>query len=544
MGQTLYYNGTILTMEDRMPYTDAVLTENGRILDIGKYGELAERARPDAVKADLQGNVMLPGFIDPHSHFTACASHTMEADLDGARDFGEIISRIRDFIREQKPEEGQWIQASGYDHNSLEEGTHPRRKVLDQAAPQNPLILKHQSGHMGVFNTMALNCLEVTEDTQAPQGGLIETENGVATGYMEEAAFLAFQSRIPMPSPDDFLKAYGRAQELYASHGITTVQEGMMTDKLLPLYQMLTRAGLLRLDLIAYADIKNSRAITEGMRDYIKVYKNHIKIGGYKMFLDGSPQGRTAWMREPYEPAEGSNQPADYRGYNTLEDEEVYSNILKSEKEGMQLLTHCNGDMACGQYLNQLEAVYGHLGQEHGKKTAFYPGDIRPVMVHAQLLGLDQLSRVKRLKVIPSFFIAHVYHWGDVHIRNFGMDRASHISPAASALKEGILFTFHQDSPVIRPDMLETLWCAANRVTGAGTVLGAQERLPVWEALKAVTVNGAYQYFEENEKGSIISGKTADFAVLDRNPLTVEAEEIRDIQVLATIKEDRLIWKR
>lgn len=544
MGQTLYYNGTILTMEDRIPYTDAVLTENGRILDIGKYSELAERARPDAVKADLQGNVMLPGFIDPHSHFTACASHTMEADLDGARDFEEIISRIREFIREQKPEEGRWIQASGYDHNRLEERTHPGRKVLDQAAPRNPLILKHQSGHMGVFNTMALNLLEVTADTQAPQGGLIETENGLATGYMEEAAFLAFQSRIPMPSPDDFLRAYGRAQELYASHGITTVQEGMMTDKLLPLYQMLTKADLLRLDLIAYADIKSSGAITEEMKDYVKTYKSHIKIGGYKMFLDGSPQGRTAWMREPYEPADGLNQPSDYRGYNTLEDEEVYGNIMKSEKEGMQLLAHCNGDMACQQYLDQLEAVYGHLDRQRGGKTAFYPGDIRPVMVHAQLLGLDQLDRVKELKVIPSFFVAHVYHWGDVHIRNFGMDRASHISPAASSFKKGILFTFHQDSPVIRPDMLETLWCAANRMTRSGTVLGTQERLPVWEALKAVTVNGAYQYFEEHEKGSIIGGKTADFTVLDRNPLTVEEGDIRNIQVLATIKEDRLIWKR
>jgi hypothetical protein len=359
---------------------------------------------------------------------------------------------------------------------------------------------------------------------------------------MEERAFLEYQDKVPMPSPEAFLKAYGRAQELYASNGITTVQEGMLPAKLLPLYRMLEGSGLLKLDLVAYADIRESDAVAEAMKDYVKCYKNHIKLGGYKMFLDGSPQGRTAWMREPYEQVEGWDQPADYKGYGTLSDEEVLAGILKAETDKMQLLAHCNGDMACQQYLNQLEAAYRSLEEQKG--NACYPGDIRPVMIHAQLLCQDQLPRVKELKVIPSFFLAHVYHWGDVHVRNFGIRRASHISPAGSALKEGIIFTLHQDSPVISPDMLETLWCAVNRETKGGMVLGREECLPVWEALKALTINGAYQYFEEDEKGSIVNGKVADFAILDRNPMSVEPEAIRDIRVLATIKEDRLIWKR
>lgn len=543
MGQTLYYNGAILTMEDQNPSVEAVLTENGTIMGTGTYRDMSDKADAGVNRADLQGKVMLPGFIDPHSHFTACASHTMEADLTGAQNFEEVISRIQEFISRKKPREGQWIQAAGYDHNCLKEGVHPRRSVLDEAAPRNPLILKHQSGHMGVFNTMALNRLEVTSDTQSPQGGWIETDAGVATGYMEENAFLEYQNRIPMPFADDFLRAYGLAQELYASCGITTVQEGMMTDQLLPLYRMLAGSGLLKLDLVAYADARNSKAIMNEMGDYVKQYRNHIKIGGYKMFLDGSPQGRTAWMREPYEPAKGLKQPEDYRGYNTLRDEEVFSLIMKAENEGMQLLAHCNGDMACGQYLEQIQAVYNKLAGSRRKGNVFYPGDIRPVMVHAQLLGPDQLKLVRELKVIPSFFMAHVYHWGDVHIRNFGLKRASHISPAASALREGVLFTLHQDSPVIRPDMLETLWCAVNRVTRSGVVLGAEERLPVREALKALTINGAYQYFEENEKGSIVSGKAADFVVLDENPLTIQPDRIREIKVLATIKRDKMLWR-
>lgn len=557
MAQTLYYNGTILTMEDRCPQVEAVLTEDGRILETGTWEKVKERAGDKARRLDLQGRVMMPGFIDSHSHFTACASHTMEVDLGGAGSFEDMITCIRQYIEDKKIPEGKWVTASGYDYNRLEEHSHPRRKVLDQAAPQNPLILKHQSGHMGVFNTMALNLLGVTGQTQAPQGGVIEMECGLPTGYMEENAFLGFQGRIPMPSAEDFLTAYGRAQELYASYGITTVQEGLMASQLVPLYQMLLKSGLLKLDLISFMDIRDSDAARTAFESHIKNYKGHMKIGGYKMFLDGSPQGRTAWMRTPYLPetpdaeekAQADALPRtraakeDYCGYNTLEDSQVKENILKAELEDMQLLAHCNGDRAAEQYMDMLETVYRELGSGNSRKPGFYRGDIRPVMIHAQLLGLDQLERVKKLGIIPSFFLAHVYHWGDIHVRNFGQERAGRISPAASALKEGICFTLHQDSPVIMPDMMETLWCAVNRRSREGKVLGPEERIPMWDALKAVTVNGAYQYFEENEKGTVTPGKKADFVVLEQNPLETGADEIRNIRVLATIKEDRLLWK-
>ncbi len=217
----------------------------------------------------------------------------------------EIIGRIRVYIGEKKLPEGQWVTAVNYDHNNLKEERHPKREALDEAAPRNPLILKHQSGHMGVFNTMALNLLGITAETQAPQGGLIEVEEGIPTGYMEETAFVNYQYKVPMPSAEEFLKAYGRAQELYASCGITTVQEGMMTSQLLPLYRMLIQSGLLKLDLVAYGDIKDGGTIMEEMKEHRKKYRNHIKIGGYKMFLDGSPQGRTAWLKTPYEPIKG-----------------------------------------------------------------------------------------------------------------------------------------------------------------------------------------------------------------------------------------------
>ena len=163
-------------------------------------------------------------------------------------------------------------------------------------------------------------------------------------------------------------------------------------------------------------------------------------------------------------------------------------------------------------------------------------------MIHAQLVGRDQLPRLKALGMIPSFFVAHVYHWGEVHVKNFGLERAEHISPAGTACALGIPFTFHQDSPVIRPNMMETVWCAVNRRTKTGRLLGEEERISTLEALKAVTVYAAYQYFEEDRKGSLAVGKAADFVILGQDPLTADPMALRDIPVLETIKDGRTIW--
>lgn len=339
------------------------------------------------------------------------------------------------------------------------------------------------------------------------------------------------------------MEAYRKAQKLYASYGITTVQEGMMSAPLGPLYQLLLHSGILELDLVAYVDMEAGDELKRQFADHIGTYKDHMKIGGYKMFLDGSPQGRTAWLREPYLPAEGAAAPAEGAaapakdcGYPTLTDAAVKSNILRAERDQMQLLAHCNGDAACEQYLREYAAALAEL-PDHT------PGDIRPVMIHAQLLGLDQLERVKALGIIPSFFLAHVYHWGGIHLKNLGQKRAERISPARSALEHGIRFTLHQDAPVIRPDMMETVWCAVNRLTRNGVLLGAKERISVEDALRAVTINGAYQYFEEDKKGSIAPGKLADFVILERNPLEADPMDLRTIRVMATIKEGKCIYR-
>lgn len=530
MMQKLYFGGPILTMEDAFPSAEAVLTEDGRILAVGEREELKLQAGPACQKIDLDGRTMLPAFLDPHSHFSGFANSFLQVPLDEVVSFEEITEKIREFIEENQIPEGQWVLAKGYDHNNLAEKRPPHKEVLDTAAPNHPLLLQHQSGHTGVFNSAALRLLGITAQTPSPAGGKIEVKNGELTGYVEENALIQYQDKIPMPSPEKLMGAYQKAQDKYMSYGITTIQEGMMVKQLGPLYETLFRSHLLRLDVVGYLDIAESDSLFAEFPGHIRQYQDRFKIGGYKIFLDGSPQSRTAWMLHPYQ-----NAADGYCGYPTLTDEEIESRIRKALTDNMQLLAHCNGDAASLQYITTYDKVKKEL-----------PGspDIRPVIIHAQLLPEDQLDLAVKNRMIASFFAAHVYHWGDVHIENFGLERAKQISLAASAKKAGLPFTFHQDSPVIQPDMMETVWCAVNRITKKGVLLGEEQKIPVWDALKAVTQQAAYQYFEEEEKGSIRPGKQANFAVLDRNPLAVEPMDLRNIRVLETIRQDETIFRR
>lgn len=517
----LYYNGSIVTMHGAQT-AQSVLTENGCICCVGN---LTPADVSDAKPIDLHGAAMLPAFIDAHSHFAAVANGFLQADLSECASFAEIQQAVQKFIQSNHIPAGQWVLGKGYDHNVLREREHPDRAVLDAVAPDNPVVIQHKSGHFGVFNTRALAALNVDIDTPVPDGGDIRQRDGRLTGYMEETAFVSYLKQTPMPGLPALMDAFERAQDKYFSHGIVMAQEGMLAEQLLPVYQAMVQEGRLKIDVVGYPE---PESLEPALATFPQAHSGPVRIGGIKIFLDGSPQGRTAWMRAPY--ADGG----DYRGYPTMTDEAVFNAVCTAVRQGVQLLAHCNGDAAAQQ---MIEAV--RRAEAQGMDVAA----LRPVMIHAQLLDIDQMDAVKTLGIMPSFFVAHVWHWGDVHVENFGMERAARISPAQAALQQGISFTFHQDAPVIEPDMLETVWCAVNRITRTGRILGPDQRISPYDALKAVTLNAAWQYFAEAERGSLEPGKRADFVILDRNPLEVPREQIREIAVLETIRADEPVWK-
>nr|WP_297172036.1 amidohydrolase [uncultured Agathobaculum sp.] len=525
--KTLYYGGTIRTLEET-DTQQALLVENGVIAATGELESMQARAR-DAAMIDLEGRALLPGFIDAHSHFSGAAYALLQAPLDEAACFADIVDALTQFIAQRHVPVGQWVVGRGYDQNALAEGRHPDRTLLDRVSAGHPIMVVHQSGHMGVFNTVALERLGVAYDTAAPAGGSIARSGGQLTGYMEENAFVHYQQQVPAPDMDDLLDACRCAQQMYASYGVTTVQEGMLTEGLIPLYEALQAHRVLELDIVAYPGVDALEAACTAFPDAVRRYVGHFKIGGCKLFLDGSPQGRTAWMRTPYQGASDG-----YRGCGTMTDSALEDALMDACHAGMQPLVHCNGDAAAAQLLSVAAAI---------EQT--YPDlrALRPVMVHAQLLDVDQMDEVKRLGILPSFFVAHVYRWGDTHIKNFGLARASRISAAKAALDRGIRFTLHQDTPVLPPDMLNTIWCAANRVTRSGVTLGAEQRIPVEAALRAVTENAAYQYFEETRLGTLHPGKAADFVLLDADPFSVPLDKLRGIRVLETIKAGETVWR-
>lgn len=527
---TLYFNGTILTMDDSSPQVDALLIRDGRIVKRGALKAVSACCDEDTVRVDLQGKTMLPGFIDGHSHFAGLATSLSQCDLSGAGNFEDIVRMMADFIRENQIPQGQWVVGTNYDHNFLAEQRHPDRFLLDRISERHPIVINHASSHMGVSNSMGLAVQGLTSNTPDPVGGHYGRvdDSRELDGYMEENAFVSFRNAMPLPEIDEIMGMFQKAQAIYAGYGITTVQEGMVTAPLFQILQYAEKSGVLYLDLAGYLDLETCKDLPGQHPEYAGQYQNHFRIGGYKIFLDGSPQGRTAWMREPYEGSED-------RGYPIKTDEQLYGLILTALQEKRQLLAHCNGDAAAEQYITQFENVL----RDHPKLDP-----CRPVMIHAQLVRKEQLERMVSVSMTPSFFIAHTFFWGDIHIQNFGYARAKDISPAATALRLGLPFTFHQDSPVLMPDVLQTIWCAARRVTKSGVELSKDQRISIYDALKAVTVHAAYQYGEEADKGTLEEGKLADLVILDQDPLEVPVDMVKEIQVVETIKAGRIVYKR
>ncbi len=528
--KTLYFGGPILTMDKTQKYTEALLCKDGKILALGAY----EALRGDARETDLQGKALMPAFVDGHSHMLIVGRDIVKTcSLFGCTGFADMLERIKAFREERKLFGGEPIFCNGYDLAIMEEGKHPNAALLDSLGFDNPICCTHQSGHVAVYNTKAMEIAGVLEEGYVcPEGGVAQRdENGRLTGYFEENAKEPFNAIFNKDfTAEQMEKAILAAQEHYAKYGFATVQEGSAnTAQRTQVFKKLAKEGKLKLDTVLYMGAGEEFApLWESERERIgKPYENRLKIGGVKMFLDGSPQARTAWMLEPYE---GEKE---YRGYPTLSDEQVEQRLENAYKNGLQPLAHCNGSAACEQYLSAWEKLL----EKHPDAKK-----LRPVMIHAQTVTYPQLERMKKAGMMPSFFIGHCFYWGDTHIKNFG-ERGYRISPLMQAQKRDMVFSLHQDSPITQPDMLHSIWCAVNRITRNGVVIGEDNRIDVYDALIAATNGGAYTYFEEETKGILKAGAVEDLVILDKDPVCIDPMEIKNIKVLETIKSGEAIYK-
>jgi predicted amidohydrolase YtcJ len=327
-----------------------------------------------------------------------------------------------------------------------------------------------------------------------------------------------------------FLQA---GQEMALSYGYTTAQEGRaMLNTHLFLVQA-AKTNQLKLDVVSYLDYTLSDSLLSSPWLSSK-YSHHYRVGGLKITLDGSPQGRTAWRTTPYLiPPEG--KPNTYRGYPAIPKDKVVEAIYeKCYKNNWQVLTHANGDAAIDQMIGAMKKV----------SASYDTKPRRDVLIHGQYVRPDQLDSFKELNVITSLFPLHTFYWGDWHKKLIGDSLGNYISPSRTAINKGLKITIHTDAPVALPNLMRMVWTATNRVSRSGAIIGESERLTTYEALKCITDWSAYQHFEEDRKGTLETGKLADFVVLDANPMKVNPDAVKDIVVLETIKKGNTVYKR
>lgn len=537
----IYSGGPIITMNDAAPRVEAVAIKDGKIVAVGTKAEVEKFKAAGTKTIDLAGKAMLPGFIDGHGHVFTTGIQAASANLLPAPDGeGNSIAKIQEILREYAKTETSkkfnMILGFGYDDAQIAEKRHPTRQDLDEVSTDIPILIIHQSCHLGAMNSKALELAKITADTKDPQGGVIrrEADGKTPSGVLEETAFMAYAMAIfPKLDAQGFAQLAVMGQEMYIAHGYTTAQEGRATGPAHGSFVRLAEAGQMKVDVVAYMDMIFTDEPPEMKTQwYSRTYTNGYRVGGVKLNLDGSIQGKTGYLTQPYK-VPPSGAATNYRGYETLPDKVIAAKVEKAYANGWQVLAHCNGDAAIDQYISAVrDAVAKHS-----------EADRRSVAIHAQMARIDQLDSMKELGIMPSFFGMHCFYWGDWHRdETIGSVRAEKISPAQSALRRGMVFTQHHDSPVAQPSAIRVLSSIVTRRTRSGDILGADERIGVTDALKSLTIWGAYQHFEEKTKGSIEVGKVADFVVLSADPYAVDIEDLDELTVVETIKTGASIY--
>jgi predicted amidohydrolase YtcJ len=539
---TIYTGGPIITMNDAAPRAEAVAVKDGKVIAVGTKAEV-EKFKGGATKAiDLAGKAMLPGFIDGHGHVFSTGLQAASANLLPAPDGeGNSIAKIQELLRAYAKTDVSTkfdlIIGFGYDEAQIAEKRAPNRDDLDTVSKDVPVLVIHQSGHLGAMNSKGLELAGITADTKDPQGGVIRrrADGKTPDGVLEETAFMGSLMKVlPKFTPEQLAQLALMGQDLYIKHGFTTAQEGRATGAAHGSFVRLAEAGQMKIDVVTYMDMIFTDDPAELKTPwYAHEYKNRYRIGGVKLNLDGSIQGKTGYLTQPYVvPPAGAA--TNYRGYETLPDKVISAKVDKAYASGWQVLAHCNGDAAIDQYISAVRDAVA----KHGK------ADRRSVMIHAQMVRNDQLDAMKDLGIMPSFFGMHCFYWGDWHRdETIGPARAEKISPANSALRRGMIFTQHHDSPVAQPSAIRILSSIVTRRTRSGDILGADERIGVNDALKSLTIWGAYQHYEEKVKGSLEVGKVADFVVLSADPFTVNIESLNALTVVETIKSGKSIYE-
>ena len=538
---TIYTGGPIVTVNEAQPTASAIAVKDGKILAVGGDEILQLKGAATQV-VDLAGKTMLPGFIDAHGHVFNVGVQAVAANLlappDGeVTDIASLQATLRTWAEKSPAVVARtgWIIGMGYDDSQLGEQRHPTRDDLDAVSTVTPVLVVHQSGHLAVLNSKGLEAVGYSAETVEPPGGRSAAGPAAVSRTASSEARHGGRS-CSASSAGSAARTTRRfcwpASIATPSSASPPPRKGAPPKRRSPPKPSLPAKASSRWMSSRIPTSRGPRLRLPG-RSCRRATPGASASVGPSSRWTALPRARPRGSLKPYRvPPAGRGK--DYAGSPAMTDEQANGFVDEAFKNGWQIHVHCNGDAAADQFIRAVRLATAKYG----------PGDRRPVMIHAQTVREDQLDAMKELGIIPSFFGMHTYYWGDWHRDSvLGPERASRISPAASALKRGMPFTQHHDAPVALPSSIMILFSQVNRVTRSGQVLGPEQRVSAMDAIKSTTINAAYQYFEERTKGSLEPGKLADFVILDRNPLTVDPMAIKDIKVVETIKEGRTIYR-
>ena len=531
---TVLVDGKIVTVDDRDSIVEAVAIRNGRFVAVGGTDEVMALAGDSTRVIDLKGKTAMPGIIDSHTHPGGIASRFLEVECRAppVRNIPEILGMLK--AKAEKIGPGKWVMGANFNDSKLEEKRHITRWELDEAVPDNPVFIVSDTGHQALVNSLAFEVAGVTEDTPDPPGGELErNEEGLHTGLLYENATGLIREHIPEYTVAELKESFRKVVDQFSEWGVTSTHNASGRKSEIRAYKQLLDDGVRQVRMNLMVSVNSD--VPGGVLDALELAgvesgfgDEWLRVMSVKIMGDGSGAGGTCCVYMPQ-----------HRGTKGLgmwmtDPEEVKRLVVKAHDAGLRVSIHSIGDRGVDMALDAIEEA-----QRLNPKP-----DMRHRIEHNSLCTPKQLRRIKELGVTPSSSVGYMYGLGDQYAENFGPERSRWLHPHRTMKEMGIVAGGNSDCPVTYYSPFVQIYEAVTRKTSSGQVVGPEEAIGVMNAIRVYTWNGAYLSKEEDKLGSVEPGKLADLIVLDRDILTVPQDEIKDIQVLTTIVDGRIVYEK
>ena len=521
--------GHVWTASRAHPGAEAVAVRNGRILAVGSNADILRFRGPSTREIRLEGRLVVPGFIDSHTHFISGGFALGSVDLRPARTPQEFTALLAEYARSLPAK--RWITEGNWDHESWPGAPLPRKEWIDSVTRDNPVAVSRLDGHMLVANTRALELAGITRDTPDPEGGTIvrDAATGEPTGVLKDEAMSLIWAVVPEPTDAERRDALRRAQAHALSRGVTLVND-MAGWGDLAAYRNAYAMGELKVRVYSFVPLST----WDRMRDYIAregTGDSFLKWGGLKGFVDGSLGSTTAWFYQPFADEPGTS------GLMVTDTAKIREWTLNADREGMQVAVHAIGDRANDWMLNTFQWVAEQNGQR----------DRRFRIEHAQHLTRDAILRFAALEVLPSMQPYHAIDDGRWAEKRIGPERIKTTYAFRSLIEANARLLFGSDWTVAPIDPLLGVHAAVTRQTiddlnPKGWI--PEEIISVEQALRAYTVNNAFGSFLDRELGMIERNRRADIVVLSEDIRTIDPERIKAVQVDYTVINGNVVYER